>query len=519
MTNMTAESSAVTRLATDVFAPAAFQSLFWRPRYLIDSPVVAHLPLLFWVCAALRPSNAAVVGAGDGVAHFALCQAIDRFNGQGRCSGYGFWKDATSGGTALTIPPKLMSHQGMLYEEISHLVPSQDPDAVADELGEGALDLLWLDLTATPGGLGQRADLFSRALNRTGVMFIHGIRAISDEGADSATLKRLIKSKRCVRFDDEKGLLLVAFDGDVPTRIEALLTTAKSAASVPEVERVFRRVGQGLVSSVRAADAIVAKKNAEKKASEFSAARDSAEGALKEINSAYDLKNKKFAEVQSEFFDARVIVAELRAQIAQIQADHRSLQAAQAQTSLEAEQQLEAVRAEADHLRDQLATGEESRVALEAAHERALGEAESTKASLKESLTSERAVRFSETTTLTRMAEDLREEVAKLTSHNAELTTNLKAAETSLKLVETKLKTEISNEKRVRFRETATLTRMIEALKAENERNKRPLEVFLIKQLVRSDKKIIKYHRNRTAFFSDSSSVVARLYFRMRPGS
>lgn len=518
MTKITTANSAVTQLATDVFAPAAFDSLFWRPRYLIDSPVVSHLPLLFWVCAALRPSNAAVVGAGDGVAHFALCQAIDKFNGQGRCSGYGFWNDTASGGTAVTIPPKLMSHQEMLYEEISHLIPSQDPDAVADGLGEGALDLLWLDLAATPGRLGQRADLFSRALNRTGVMFIHGIRAISDEGADSAALKRLIKSKRCVRFDDEKGLLLVAFDGDVPTRIEALLTTAENAALAPEVERVFRRVGQGLVSSVRAADAVVAKKNAEKKAANLSAARDSVEGALKEINSAYELKNKKYAEFQSELFDARVVVAELKAQIAQIQGDHNSFQAAQAQTSLEAEQQLEAVRAEAGELRDQLKVAEEDRVALETAHQAALADAEKLKASFEQTLNSERATRFSETTSLTRMAEDLRLEVATLSSHNTDLTTNLNAAQTSLKLIETKLKTEISNEKRVRFKETAALTRMIEALKAEDKRKKRPIEVFLIKQLVRSDKKLNKYHRDRTAFFSDSSSLVARFYFRMRPG-
>jgi len=461
MSKMTAENSAVTRLATDVFAPAAFESLFWRPRYLIDSPVVTHLPLLFWICAALRPSNAAVVGAGDGVAHFALCQAMDRFNGQGQCSGYGFWKEAASGGMASIIPPKLTTHQGILYEEISHLVPSQDPDAVADGLGEGALDLLWLDLTATPEGLGLRADLFSRALNRTGVMFIHGIRRISDEGADGAALKRLIKSKRCVRFDDEEGLLLVALDGDLPTRIEALLTTAKSAALAPEVERVFRRVGQGLISSVRADDAMDSKQNAEKKAAELSAARDRAEGALKEINSAYELRNKKFAEVQSDLFDARLIAAELKAQIAQVQEDHSSFLAAQVRTSLEAQQQLEAARAEANDLRDQLKVAEDGRVALEAAQEAALAKAESMKVSLKESLTSERSVRFSE---------------------------------------------------------TATLTRMIEALKAERERKKRPLEVFLIKRLVRSEKKINKYHRGRVAFFSDASSVAARFYFRMRPG-
>lgn len=145
-------------------------------------------------------------------------------------------------------------------------------------------------------------------------------------------------------------------------------------------------------------------------------------------------------------------------------------------------------------------------------------EAERSKASLQESLVSERATRFSETAILTRMAEDLRQEIAKLTSQNAELTTNFVASEARIKLTETKLKTEISNEKRVRFKETTTLTRMIETLKAEGERKKRPLEVFLIKQLVRSEKKLNKYHRNRTAFFSESRSTLVRAYFRLRPG-
>lgn len=480
MTKMTAESSAVTRLATDVFAPAAFESLFWRPRYLIDSPVVSHLPLLFWVCAALRPSNAAVVGAGDGVAHFALCQAIDKFNGQGRCSGYGFWKDTASGGTALTIPPKLMSHQGMLYEEISHLVPRQDPDAVADGLGEGALDLLWLDLTATPGGLGQRADLFSRALNRTGVMFIHGIRAISDEGADSAALKRLIKSKRCVRFDDEKGLLLVAFDGDVPTRIEALLSTSKNSGQVPEIERVFRRLGQGLISSVRAADAIVARKNFEKKAAELSAAHDSTESSLEAISSAYDLKNKKFAEVQSELFDARILVADLRAEIA---------------------------------------TKDGARLAHEANHEKTLAEIEQSKTALQRGLDTERSKRFSETATLTRMAEDLRKEVATLKSKNVELIANHDAAKAHIQQIEIKYKSEIAAERCMRFKETATLTRMIEYLKEDQEKKNRPFENWIVKKLMWNQKKQKKYFRNRSTFFADSQFIIAKAYFRMRPGA
>ena len=480
MTEITTDSWAVTQLATDVFAHAAFGSLFWRPRYLIDSPVVSHLPLLFWVCATLRPSNAAVVGAGDGVAHFALCQAIDRFNGQGRCSGYGFWKEAASGGMASTTPPKLTSHQGMLYEEISHLVPSQDLDAVADELGEGTLDLLWLDLTASLGGLGQRADLFSRSLNRTGVMFIHGIREISDEGADSAALERLIKSERCVRFDDEKGLLLVAFDNDLPTSVEGLLTTAESAALAPEVERVFRRLGQGLASSVRAADAVVARKNAEKKADELSAALDSAERSIQAINSAYELKNIKFSETQSEFFDTRIAVSDLRTEIA---------------------------------------AKDGARLALEANHEKALAEIEHSKTALQRDLDAERSKRSSETATLTHMAKNLREKVATLKSKNVEHIANLDAAEALIRQTEEKSKTEVLAERHIRFKETATLTRMIEDLKSEREKKKRQFESWMVKKLVWNQQKKRKYFCNRYAFFADSQSIIVRTYFRMRPGA
>ncbi|MBK5945380.1 hypothetical protein CCR83_02680 [Rhodobacter veldkampii DSM 11550] len=593
------ENSAVARLATDVFSPAAFEFLFWRPRHFMDSRALAHLPLLFWVCAALRPRQATVVGVGDGVVHFALCQAMEKLDGQGRCTGYGFWKDATSEGVATMVPADLARHQEMLYEEISRFIPSRDPDAIADGLAQNALDLLWLDLAASPGGLGQRADLFARSVKRSGVMFVHGIRAIAENSADGAAIKRLLNSQRCVRFDDEMGLLLVVFDGDVPTRLEALVTATEETALPPEVERVFRRVGQGLLASVRGADAVTARKKAEQRAADARAACDTAEGALKDLNSAYDLRARKLAQVQSELFDARMLVVDLRAEIVDKDGERLALEEAQeralaemegqfdtvtaeadglreqvaaaedarvaleaaheralaemegqldtvtaeadglreqvqvaaaedARVALEAaheralaemEGQLDTVTAEADGLREQVAAAEDARVALEAAHKRALAEVETSRRSLQASLESERATRFSETAALTRMAEDLREEVAKLTSHNRELAAKLDAAETRIKQKEEKSKTEITSERQLRFKETAALTRMLEDLKAEGERKKRPFEKWLVENLVRSERKRRKYSRNRFAYFSDSKSTMARVYFRLRPGS
>ena len=550
MTESTTENSAITRLATDIFAPAAFESLFWRPRFLIDSPVVAHLPLLFWVCAALRPSNAAVVGADDGVAHFALCQAIEKFKGQRRCLGYGFWKDAASSGTASIIPPQLTSHQGMLYEEISHLFSSQDPDAVADKLGEGALDLIWLDLNATPEGLGQRADLFSRALSPTGVMFIHGINAISD----SAALKRLMNSKRCVRFGDEKGLLLVAFDNDASTRIEALFNTSENSALIPEVERVFRRIGQGLVASVRATDAIVAKTNAEKKAAELITASKSAKDSLKTLNSAYDLKNKKFAEIQSELFDSRILVSGLRAEIGTKDGARLALDASHEKAQAEIEQQLETTTAEANDLRDKVEAAQEDRLALEARISEYIENLDAAEARIQQtenkSITEQR-IRFEETAMLTSIIEDLKADHEKaqaeieqqletttaeandlrdkveaaqedrlaLEARISEYIENLDAAEARIQQTENKSITELSTEQRIRFEETAILTSIIEGLNADKEKKNRPFENLIVKKLMWNQKKQKKYFRNRSTFFADSQFIIAKAYFRMRPGA
>lgn len=544
MTRQMSESSAVARLATDVFAPAAFEYLFWRPRHLVDAPAVAHLPLLFWICSALRPKEVAVVGAGDGVVHFALCQAMDRMSGQGRCSGYGFWKDAASGGFTSTVPQKLASHQEMLYEEISRLVPSQDPDIVVDGLGPAALDLLWLDITAAPTGLIQRAELFSRSLKQSGVMFVHGIGTLPHDGADAAALKRLLNSQRCVRFDDEKGLLLVVLDGDVPTRIGALEAAAERGVLAPEVERVFRRIGQGLLSSVRATDALEARINSETRTSEATQARETAENSLKELSSAYDLRNRKVAELQSELFDTQILFSDLKAQVVANDAERvaerlghevvltelkrqraasddarLALEAAHQRALEKSDRQRDALSAEAEGLHDQLKAMESHHALVETKHRTDLAEAEKEKQSLSEELQSERSARFAETAALTRIAEDLRKEVEALTARNAELTTNLAATRNLAKQTEANLKADIANERRTRFRESATLTRMFEDLKAENDTKKRRLEAWLVEKLVQSERKLKKYRRDRKAFFSDSRSSFARAYFRLRTGA
>jgi len=53
LTPQTADSPA-TIPAGDFFAPGSIHALFWRPRYRVRSPVVAHAPFLFWLVGVLR---------------------------------------------------------------------------------------------------------------------------------------------------------------------------------------------------------------------------------------------------------------------------------------------------------------------------------------------------------------------------------------------------------------------------------------------------------------------------------
>ncbi|WP_136646656.1 class I SAM-dependent methyltransferase [Tabrizicola sp. YIM 78059] len=521
VTKLSPEVSQVARIATDVFAPASFDFLFLRPRHLVDSPAVIHLPLLFWTCAALRPRDAAVVGVGDGIVQFALCQAIERLGAQGRCTGYGFWGNPHPEMDGRDIPEPLLHHQQVFYEDVSRLLSAGNLDRVAAGMLPGSLDLLWLDLTAAPDGLAQRAELLQRALRPGGVMFLHGVNLVASDSPDGLALRRLKAERRGVSFDGDQGLLLLPAGEGIAPRIAALIAAADGAQLPPEVERVFRRIGHGLLASVRLADAAAARTDAEMRASEARKALETAENAVQSLSSSYELRHRTLAEVQSALFDARMMVADLKERIT-------SIEAARTRECLDHEATVGELRRQMDNLRANLDQSEIARASLSASHaaaeekardriEALCAEAESLRERLAET-EREREAHLSETAALARISEDLRSQLAQAAARNEELSGRLETAQRLIQDTEAKLKREISEERQLRFRETATLTRMLEKMKAQAARKPRPLEEWLVKRFVGDERKLRKYWRDRVAFFSDSRSLLARAYLRLRPG-
>lgn len=80
-------ANSIQQPGADILTPLASRSLFWRARYLEDSPTLCHIPLLFWLTEAARPRIAVTLGVTDAVPHFAVCQAVDKLGMESLCIG------------------------------------------------------------------------------------------------------------------------------------------------------------------------------------------------------------------------------------------------------------------------------------------------------------------------------------------------------------------------------------------------------------------------------------------------
>lgn len=466
MSNMptsTIAPESIADLTSDPFAPAAFETLFLRPRYLVDTSSVAHVPFLFWACATQRMREVAVMGAGDGVLHFALCQMLEGMKDGASCVGYGFWKNDEETEQAHSVPPALAKHQEMLYEEISQLSPQADLDALIDNISEASLDLLLLDLAASPNGLAQRAEALVGKLRKGGVLFVHGETTVTEDSPDAAALERFTKAHESVHFATAQGFRMYLPTGEMPHHLGALLEASKNGRPPLSVEKVFRRVGEGLLGIVRASAEQAARVEAEDLADKNRTALKAVEDKLQNLDEAYYHRTRKVAQLESQLFDSRATIAELRAQMSAREAEMEAVKTVHqseidklgANYMGEIDEVRSSYEARIEQLETRLAGLTAETVAeiedLKAARESEIGELKSyyearlaelggelsneldervaalaketaRREAIEKDLKAANEARFSETTALTRMTETLRAEIATLKrAHGAAL--------------------------------------------------------------------------------------------------
>lgn len=401
--------------ADDFFAPATVETLFWRPRFLRDTPLMAHVPFLFWIVAALQPRQVATCGVGAGVAHFAFCQGMDKQNIPGRCHGLGIWGGASGKPGALEVPKALNDHGGQFYNDVSTLSAVADSYAILQSLRSHSLDLLFVDLCELGDTEQPSYDEWLERLKPNGVLILHGIEALAERPSQLSRIDAFLKGRERLEFRSGKGLAVVPLGEAHPPRLQALLKVCPSGEVPGEVDLFFRRLGQGLeaVASNAALKPQLSKSRAALKDAEKKA--EAVEAEIKNLQEAYEERSRKVAVSQSEVFEYQSKLAEL--------------QRAKAEHLLEAEK-------EASSLKESLAA---AKAALEV----------------------EKRTHLEETAELTRQLEAARQ--SEVQAHSAGEKIHAVKAELDVAQAEiTRLSLAMEAQTRTRFEETAALTRMLE---------------------------------------------------------
>ncbi|WP_376742667.1 hypothetical protein [Ensifer canadensis] len=119
----------------DLHIPFSNQAAFWRPRHAAASPMLGHVPFLFWLMGTVRPRIVMQSDIGDGVVYMALCQAADRLGDSVMCLGIQ--------ANEPLIPPAMLEQHDTHYSDFSELFHGSLINAAQRFNGE--IDLLVLN--------------------------------------------------------------------------------------------------------------------------------------------------------------------------------------------------------------------------------------------------------------------------------------------------------------------------------------------------------------------------------------
>jgi|GEM_PF-4860779 len=219
---------------SDVVLSTANRELFWRAKYLNDSPSLPHLPFLFWLISDLQPVLTVTLNLGAGVGHFAICQTLDKIGMDARCQGYGQW-DGNG------VPGRLEDYNSAQYEEFSQLAEA-GPEEAIDLWHGGPVDLLLIEAPGPGVGLDALLDGWAARMSRRGVIILTGAGTLSPEQVSQ--LDAFAADRLAVRLDHDGGLIAVAVGAAVAGRLDWLGQLDSTGAAFLGISRIFSRLGK-----------------------------------------------------------------------------------------------------------------------------------------------------------------------------------------------------------------------------------------------------------------------------------
>ena len=303
----------------DVVTPLSSRTLFWRPRFQRDTASLHHLPFLFWLIESLRPKSFVSLGGGDGVMHFALCQAAEKLDLDARGYGFGPWNEAAGGDGGGAVPADIARYNAENYPDGSRLSASE-PHLAAGSFPAGSVDLLSVHLGSGRDAAEHDARVrdwidrhWSHRMSARGVMLFHGANAALEQNGAEGFLPRLAGVHPTFHLDSGDGMLVVLRGAQPEDRLARLCKMGIGDPGYAAVLQIFGRLGSAIrgemtarQESQRADDLGQRVEQVDRDLIQSRKAEEDSRAALAKLNAAYDERNRQVAVIQGKLVDLQL---------------------------------------------------------------------------------------------------------------------------------------------------------------------------------------------------------------------
>ena len=297
------------------------RALLWQPSFVCDDKMLWHVPFLFWLLETTQPKQYVQIGVGEGVDYMAICQALHRMRIQSRCYAVRNWSD---GNPRPADPDRFAVRNADLYGDFSEILDHGVEDA-ADAIGDQAVDLMLVDLTAAPGAAGSFHKCWHSKLSRNGILLINGI-----DGGDAATsvlVNALSANSPTVRLPGGDGLLVVLPTSETGDEFSRLAALAPEDPAQKLIIEMFTRLGAATYQEVNLREKDRQVEALDEKAKELWQERNSLVLQLGEVRAQYASRHHKAAILQSREYSLQQAAAEAQSEIERLTADIASIRA------------------------------------------------------------------------------------------------------------------------------------------------------------------------------------------------
>lgn len=303
-----------------IMSPFSLRAMFWKARHLDGSPMLEHLPFLFWLVEVHRPRLHVSLGVREGSGYFGICQAIDRLEPGARNVGIDSWPDS-----ARETWRKILQINEETYSDVSQLIES-DPTEFEPEFQKGSIDLLLLDHEITPNFSERIGKDWLPRLSGRGIIVINGImRAGGGESTYAELLAELREGRPSIRFETGDGIDVILYGEEQSEYLRILASLSVEDASYSLVHAIFARLGAAHRFEWISRNNQATVKAAEARASAAREKLVEITGKLVDLERDYHDRSRRAAEFQSRCFDLEQVAKTAEAERDQMHCENEAL--------------------------------------------------------------------------------------------------------------------------------------------------------------------------------------------------